>query len=942
MAEIVVNFVMDKLTTLIQEEVQQLRGVKEEAVWIKDKLEHINALLIAADEMEGRSPGLDVLIKQLRDVAYDIEDALDEFRLLTHHPDHESHAFLTRKFSTIKKFIARHQMAAEIQRINSRIQSISDGHERFQSETIDAKISVKTWDDHRQNALLIEEADLVGIENPKKQLVSWLIQDDTGREVVSVVGMGGLGKTTLVKKVYDDAQVKLQFKYRAWITVSQSFKMEERLKHMLQQLYRVKRKPVPQELDSMTNDQLRTKINSFLQHKTKRYLIVLDDLWHIDEWDAVKYALPSSNSSRVMLTTRHSYIASASVKEFNGNIYSLNPLPLEESRTLFCRKTFGENSCPPYLNNLTESILKRCEGLPLAIVAISGVLATKDRVDEWDMIKRSLADELKENARLSSMDKILSLSYNDLPYHLKPCFLYFSIFPKNHVIDQMRLIRLWIAEGFVRTKKGMTLEEVAEGYLYELLHRSLIQVAGTTSDGRIKTCRVHDLLREIIISKGREQNFVTIARGQNTEWPEKVRRLSIHKTMPDVLQSQSISHLRSLHMFWRVDSLSESLKSLSFPLEFKLLNVLDLQGAPLEVFPKEIIKLFHLKYLSLRSTMIKIIPPAIGNLRYLETLDLKHTCITALPVEILKLQKLRHLLVYRYEIQSYAQINSKYGFKAMAQIGCLHSLQKLCSIEADHGSNDLMREIGKLDQLRRLGIVKFRREHGVALCSSIEKLKKLRALSITSIEENEVLDLESLSWPPTFLQRLYLIGRLEKLPHWISSLHSLAKISLKWSQLRDDPLEYLQDLPNLVHLEFLQVSEGEKLHFKAGGFQKLKVLSLDKLDGLKMAIVEKGAMSFLEKLVLQRCKLLHSLPSGIEHLSKLKSLEFYDMPDELIMTLRPDIDGGDYWKVEHVPEINSTYWKDGGWDVFSLYTSIEGEGSTSAPTRSLELPPYWK
>ena len=755
-----------------------------------------------------------------------------------------------------------------------------------------------------------------------------------------------LGKTTLVKKVYDDAQVKLQFKYRAWITVSQSFKMEELLKHMLQQLYRVKRKPVPQELDSMTNDQLKTEINSFLQSKTKRYLIVLDDLWGIEEWDAVKYAFPNSNSSRVMLTTRNYDVASASCKEFHGNVYSLNPLPLEESRTLFCRKTFGENSCPPHFKNLTERILQRCEGLPLAIVAISGVLATKGSVDEWDMIQRSLGDEFKENARLNSMEKILSLSYKDLPYYLKSCFLYFSIFPKNHVIDQMRLIRLWIAEGFVRTKKGMTLEEVAEGYLYELLNRSLIQVAGTTSEGRIKTCRVHDLLREIISSKVREQNFVTIARGQNTEWPEKIRRLSIHKTMPDVLQSQSISHLRSLHIFWRVDSLS----SLSFPLDhFKLLNVLDLQGAPLEVFPNDIIKLFLLKYLSLRSTMIKIIPPAIGNLRYLETLDLKHTCITALPVEILKLQKLRHLLVYRYEIQSYAQINSRNGFKAMAQIGCLHSLQKLCHIEADHGSNanDILRELGKLNQLRRLGIVRFRREHGIALCTSIEMLKRLRALSITSIEEDEVLDLESLSCPPPFLQRLFLSGRLEKLPHWMSSLHCLAKISLKWSQLRDDPLEFLQDLPNLVHLEFLQVYEGETLHFNAGGFQRLKVLSLDQMDGLKMVIVEKGAMSSLEKLILQRCKLLHSLPSGIKHLSKLKSLEFYDMPNELIMTLRPDIDGdgdgGDYWKVKHVPEINSTYWNDGGWDVFSLYTSIEGEGgSTSAPTRSFELPPYWK
>ena len=127
-------------------------------------------------------------------------------------------------------------------------------------------------------------------------------------------------------------------------------------------------------------------------------------------------------------------------------------------------------------------------------------------------------------------------------------------------------------------------------------------MAGTTSEGRIKTCRVHDLLRQIIISKSRDQNFVTI---KGTVGPEKFCRLSIHETMLDVLRGQSISHLRSLLMFWRVDSLSKSSKSLSFPLDFKLLNVLDLQGAPLEVFPNEIIRLFRLKYLSLRGTKIK-------------------------------------------------------------------------------------------------------------------------------------------------------------------------------------------------------------------------------------------------------------------------------------------------------------------------------------------------
>ena len=153
----------------IKEEVQLSKGVKEEAVGIKDKLEDIRALLIAADEIEYRSPGLDVWVKQLRGVAYDIEDALDEYRLrLTHHPAHDSHASLKNKLSAIKNFIIDHQIAAEIKCIKSRIENIPDRHELLQSKTIDtqttAKIAARTHD-HRQNALLIEESDLVGIES---------------------------------------------------------------------------------------------------------------------------------------------------------------------------------------------------------------------------------------------------------------------------------------------------------------------------------------------------------------------------------------------------------------------------------------------------------------------------------------------------------------------------------------------------------------------------------------------------------------------------------------------------------------------------------------------------------------------------------------------------------------------------------------------------------
>ncbi|MCI05252.1 disease resistance protein, partial [Trifolium medium] len=227
----------------------------------------------------------------------------------------------------------------------------------------------------------------------------------------------------------------------------------------------------------------------------------------------------------------------------------------------------------------------------------------------------------------------------------------------------MRLIRLWVAEGFVNGEDGKTVEEVADSYLKELLNRSLLQVVEKTSDGRMKTCRMHDLLREIVNLKSRDQNFATIAKEQGMVWPERVRRLSIVSSSYKVLQQNKTT--------------------------FQL-RVLDLQDAPLEDFPAEIINLYLLKYLSLKNTKVKSIPGSIKKLRNLETLDLKHTYVTELPIEIAELKRLRHLLVYRYEIESYAHFHAKHGFKVAAPIGNMESLQKLCFIEVDQGSGALM------------------------------------------------------------------------------------------------------------------------------------------------------------------------------------------------------------------------------------------------------------
>lgn len=937
---------LERLAPVFENKVKLFTGVQAEVIYLKGRLELIRAFLRAADALEESDEELKVWVKQVRDVAHEAEDLLDELDLVQVVHNHTNGFSI---YLRIRNMKARYRIAHELKNINSRMQTISSIHKRFVSKldtALEASSSIypgNAWHDQRGDALLLENTDLVGIERPKKKLIGWLMKGCPGRKVFSVTGMGGMGKTTLVKKVYDDPEVSKHFKACVWVTVSQSCKIEELLRDLAKKLFSEIRRPIPEGLESMCNDKLKMIIKDLLQRK--RYLVVFDDVWHMYEWEAVKYALPNNNcGSKVMITTRKSDLAFTSSIESNGKVYNLQPLKEDEAWDLFCRNTFQGHSCPSYLIDICKYILRKCGGLPLAIVAISGVLATKDkrRIDEWNMICHTLGAEIQGNGKLDNFKTVFNLSFNDLPYHLKYCFLYLSIFPEDYLIQRMRLIRLWIAEGFIEAKEGKTMEDVANEYLMELLNRNLIQVAGTTSDGRIKTLRIHDLLREIIILKSKDQNFATIVKEQSLAWPEKIRRLSVHGTLPYRQQHRSVSQLRSLVMFGVSENIS--LGKL-FPGGFRLLSVLDYQDAPLKKVPVAVMDLYQLRYLSLRNTKVKMVPSyIIRKLHNLETLDLKKTCVRELPVDILKLQKLRHLLVYhQFKVKGYAQFYSKYGFKSPTEIGHLKSLQKLCFVEANQDCGMIIRQLGELTQLRRLGILKLREEDGKAFCLSIERLTNLHALSATSEGENKVIDLTFLSSPPPFLQRLYLSGRLQELPSWIQSLHSLARLFLKWSCLTHDPLVHLQDLPNLAHLELHQVYDGDTLHFRCGKFKKLKVLGLDKFDGLKQVTVGKDAMPCLERLSIGRCEMLKKVPSGIEHMTKLKVLEFFDMPDELMKTICPHGPGKDYCKVSHIADVYSTYWRDGGWDVYALDNfNCDCSAWSGTAMRSHEPRTQWK
>ncbi|XP_027157289.1 disease resistance protein RPM1-like [Coffea eugenioides] len=769
MAATVVSFVSNHLATLLREEGSLLGGLRKEVQLIKDELGHMKAFLKVAEAKEDDDPRLQEWINQVREAAYDIEDVLDEFVL--RFAGYRHHGFcgsLQRILKAIKSLRARHQVASEIQSIKSRIKNISEGRQRYQVEFgIDHRVTGSStmndsWRYSRDDAFLVEEAKLVGIDQPKQHLISKLLEGhDHQLKVISVVGMAGLGKTTLVKKVHEDPDVRKNFPVRAWVTVSQTCDFPKLLRDLIWQLHKELNKSVPQFIESISIIELKKFVKDFLQ-QAGRYAIVFDDVWDVEFWNEIKFALPEGNyGNRVMLTIRKADVASASCTESQDYVYKKKPLSIEDSWTLFCNKIFKGNRCPTHLMDVAKAVLDKCDGLPLAIVAIGGLLASKDvsRIDEWEMIQHSLGGELEGTGKLERVKRILSLSYNDLPSHLKPCLLYLSIYPEDYLIDCQTLIPLWIAEKFVEWREGMSIEDVAWGYLSELISRSLIQAAKVFYEGLPDKCQIYDLLREVILIKSREQNMVTVTTGQPMTWPsEKVRRLALHSSSNSSniqyhqqRQFYSFEHLRS---FIAVSS-TNPLLSKTFLSEVlrssKLLKVLDLRGEEIEETPNEIFSLLHLTYLSLYGTKVARVPRAIGKLQHLEHLNLGNTGVRELPVEILKLLKLRLLRVCQ-QVDPSDSDYGYHGFKGPSKLGGLLALQRLNTIDASSGSV-IVKEIGKLTQLRVLYITQLRREDGKELCSSLVNLTSLQQLRIASVGKG---DLPSGIQHLSHLQELYL------------------------------------------------------------------------------------------------------------------------------------------------------------------------------------------
>jgi disease resistance protein RPM1 len=282
----------------------------------------------------------------------------------------------------------------------------------------------------------------------------------------------------------------------------------------------------------------------------------------------------------------------------------------------------------------------KCDGLPLALVAIGSLLSLNTKSDKkWRTFYEQLVSELNINENLNRVEKILNLSYKFLPNYLKNCFLHCAMFPEDFLLHRKRLIRLWIAEGLVEQRGASNIEDVAEGYLIELVQRSMLQVVNRNSFDRIRCLRMHDLVRDLAISQCKKESFCAVyddTHGVVVQLGLEPRRLAVVRCNNNIRSSIDPTRLRTFISF---DS-SMALSSWCFA-------VLDLSGLPIETIPHSIGELFNLRYFCLNDTNVKLLPKSMKKLHNLQTLSLERTNLLKVPKEFSNLMKLRHLLIWK-------------------------------------------------------------------------------------------------------------------------------------------------------------------------------------------------------------------------------------------------------------------------------------------------------
>ncbi|KAL2514189.1 Disease resistance protein (CC-NBS-LRR class) family [Forsythia ovata] len=795
------------------------------------------------DNLEQKYGGLQKVIEELDSISKDVEKMNDIEDLQPSMPDGSRSS----NNSTMVEF---DDDLIQITELPSKLESISvvemDGIEDV------VKMDRNDLEDLQQRNSLSATSSkfastnknaMVGFDDDLLQIKERLIVQSSMLKIISIVGMGGIGKTTLARNIFNDSHIVHYFDIRAWTTVSQKYNVQELLASLLNSMTDLGHK-----LYEMEIEELKEKLHQKLL--CNRYLIVMDDVWETNAWEEVRRLFPDKNNgSRIILTTRLSNVAVYA--DSSGPIHHMNFLSLEKSLKLLNQEVFGEECCPFELEEIGITIAKKCKGLPLALVVIGGLLNKSEKTRAyWEYVAENVKSAVTRN--YDDFVEVLSLSYNHLPHRLRACFLYMGVFPEDYVIHVSYLIRLWVAEGFLKSITPKSLEEVAKEYLEDLIDRNLIMVRDRSYSGELKTCSIHDLIRDLIVRKAQEEKFLHVMNQKVEISPEIIksrRRLSIHGKIQFDVGDMYDSTVRSLlHL---ADSL------LSINICFPLLRVLDARNITFNKFPIEIVQLVNLRYIALIYTGKCKIPASISKLCNLQTLIVFRRLrfdkvrLLYLPSEILKMPQLRHLLFERGFLPCPSDDAGNGNLQTLTGV-----IGFRCTEEA----------LGRIQNLKTLGISYFYRSRTKWSIYCLENLVNLHQLETLkchffprSWRTPSVPLAVDLAFPPN-LKKLTISG---------------CKISWK----------NMSTFGSLANLEVLKLKyfdfEDSVWKTNEGEFCKLKFLHIGS-NNLEFWEVEGTHLPSLQCLSLGHCPRLKCIPSEIEEIPTLQVIALFQCKKSVV------------------------------------------------------------
>ncbi|KAF6987030.1 hypothetical protein CFC21_004701 [Triticum aestivum] len=578
----------------------------------KDEIRKLRSRLLALSKARDPPVTARIWMKDVRELSYDMDNFVD----------------------TDAEWI--HKMSG----FKARAKDANGRYDRYNLESVPSRMNIATIpmvDAGRKTDMVV---GLDGEGGAFKTICNTLADGDEQLKVLSVVGVGGIGKTTLAKQLWREHKLGDHFRCRAFVRTAKKPDMRRVLRSILAQV-RPDQPPDASEVHDLIHD--------LTQHlQDKRYFIIIDDLWHTSVWDVASCAFPEGNhGSRIITTTEVEDVALACCSYQSEYMFKLEPLSDSQSKELFTSAVFGSaERHSRQLDELSDDILTRCAGLPQAIISISSVLASHaeaNTAESWEQMQRNLP---ANTASEEILKQVLNFCYNSLPSCLQTCLLYLSIYPENYIILKEDIMKQWVAEGFVCAPTEKEKMIVAGSYFDKLVDMGLIQHIDVGYSNKVLYYAVHHMVHDLITSKSIEDNFITVVdySQRTVRFSNKASRLSLQfgsATFATTPASTGLSQIRSLTFIGLMSCFPISI------LEFKLLRFLNLHiwsdqqpstGVDLVV----ICELLLLRYLQVICNDIVHLPRQMQGLKLLETLEI-NARVAAIPLDIVHLRSLLHL-----------------------------------------------------------------------------------------------------------------------------------------------------------------------------------------------------------------------------------------------------------------------------------------------------------